>query len=198
MKNSVEGELTFTDATAGDFNGEFTLAEGAEAPEALGAPMWTITFTETPVEVAYYLVGNMNEWTPAEGYKLELNSQAGEGVEEYMISLDLAADAQFKVVKVEGENPWTWYPDGENNNYGQKGELTAGATKYNVYFRPNGDGGSDWFYNVLYVVDTVTDGIGSVNFTADENTVVYNLSGQKVSKAQKGLYIINGKKVVLK
>ena len=28
------------------------------------------------------------------------------------------------------------------------------------------------------------------------NNAIYNLNGQKVNKAQKGLYIINGKKVI--
>ena len=40
-------------------------------------------------------------------------------------------------------------------------------------------------------------GINGV-YAADNNNVIYNLSGQKVMKAQKGLYIVNGKKVVLK
>ena len=31
-----------------------------------------------------------------------------------------------------------------------------------------------------------------------ENAPVYNLSGQRVSKAQKGIYIVNGKKIVKK
>ena len=31
-----------------------------------------------------------------------------------------------------------------------------------------------------------------------ENAVIYNLNGQRVDKAQKGLYIVNGKKVVIK
>ena len=30
------------------------------------------------------------------------------------------------------------------------------------------------------------------------NNAIYNLNGQKVNKAQKGLFIINGKKVVIK
>ena len=40
-------------------------------------------------------------------------------------------------------------------------------------------------------------GINAV-YAADNNNVIYNLSGQKVMKAQKGLYIINGKKVFVK
>ena len=32
----------------------------------------------------------------------------------------------------------------------------------------------------------------------DGNSIVYTLSGQKVTKAKKGIYIVNGKKVVVK
>ena len=31
-----------------------------------------------------------------------------------------------------------------------------------------------------------------------ENAIIYNMNGQRVDKAQKGLYIINGRKVVVK
>ncbi len=31
-----------------------------------------------------------------------------------------------------------------------------------------------------------------------ENAVIYNLNGQRIDNAQKGLYIVNGKKVVIK
>ncbi len=37
------------------------------------------------------------------------------------------------------------------NNYGENGEITAAGT-YDVYFRPDGQGGEDWFYGVMYVV----------------------------------------------
>ena len=41
------------------------------------------------------------------------------------------------------------------------------------------------------------DGISSIS-AADNNAPVYNLAGQKVNNAQKGVYIQNGKKVVMK
>ena len=50
--NSVAGKMAFTDADNGDFNGTFTLAEGATKPEALGDPRWTITFAETPTGIS--------------------------------------------------------------------------------------------------------------------------------------------------
>ena len=34
--------------------------------------------------------------------------------------------------------------------------------------------------------------------TGIENAVIYNLNGQRVEKAQKGINIVNGKKVIIK
>ena len=97
---------------------------------------------------AYYVVGNFTNWSINDAYKMTLNTECT-STTEYMLTLDLAADAQFKVVKDDGQSQ-TWYPDGMGNNYGENGEL-KGAGKYTVYFRPNGDGNQDWFYNVMYV-----------------------------------------------
>ncbi len=43
------------------------------------------------------------------------------------------------------------------------------------------------------------DGIENINANLlNKQNAIYNLNGQKVEKATKGLYIINGKKVVIK
>jgi DNA/RNA endonuclease YhcR with UshA esterase domain len=47
-------------------------------------------------------------------------------------------------------------------------------------------------------VELPTSGISTVKFNMNLNGTIYNLNGQKMEKAQKGLYIINGKKVVVK
>ena len=44
----------------------------------------------------------------------------------------------------------------------------------------------------------VVDGIKAVETTETENNAIYNLAGQRVSKMQKGIYIVNGKKVLVK
>lgn len=45
----------------------------------------------------------------------------------------------------------------------------------------------------------ITDGIESVEAaTAEKDAVIYDLTGRRVQKAVKGLYIINGKKVIVK
>ncbi|MBP5771424.1 MAG: hypothetical protein J6W75_08705 [Bacteroidaceae bacterium] len=50
---------------------------------------------------------------------------------------------------------------------------------------------------VFYLGDVET-GVQAVEVAGAENGVVYNLAGQRVNKAQKGIFIMNGKKVVLK
>ena len=96
----------------------------------------------------YYVVGTMTKWQKNDQYKMTLNASAA--TTEYQLGIALAATDQFKVIGEDGDNPWVWYPSGDN--YGQNGELTADGL-YTIYFRPNGDGGSDWFYNYIYVAE---------------------------------------------
>lgn len=52
---------------------------------------------------------------------------------------------------------------------------------------------------LTFIVDgEITTAIEGLNVEQNENGNVYNLNGQRVEKAQKGLYIKNGKKVVVK
>jgi len=105
-----------------------------------------------PGAAEYYIVGSMNDWQIDEAFKLTKNTEAE--AEEYIFTgLELADDDQFKVVSYNGSiqgGDKVWYPDGMDNNYGQNGEITADGT-YTVYFRPNSDGGDDWFYGVIYL-----------------------------------------------
>ena len=132
----------------------------------------------------YYLVGSMNEWSINEQYKLEANPGA-EG--EYMITLYLEAGAELKVKGIDG----VWYPDNAANYTVEQ------AGNYIVYFRPDGSGGDDWYYHVIYV--TGTSGIISVKAALEKGAVIYTLQGKRVTDVRKGnVYIINGKKVLVK
>jgi len=119
---------------------------------------------ETPT---YYLVGNMTEWDVDENY--ELNPNIDSDIEEYFYVLDLTTSSQFKVVKVQNGQQ-TWYPSGMDNNYGQNGEITEDG-EYTVYFRPNYNGGEDWFYNCIYVTKNEPEPAGKsiVVFEANGN-----------------------------
>ena len=146
----------------------------------------------------YYVVGNFTNWSTNPAYKMTLNTECT-STTEYMLTLDLAADAQFKVVKDDGQGQ-TWYPDGMGNNYGENGEL-SGAGKYTVYFRPNGDGNQDWFYGVMNVaaaesapasIITVNDAKTEASFlmpTYDataEYVIVRDMSVQMTTKVGDG------------
>ena len=117
--------------------------------------------------VEYYLVGTMNSWEPATGYKFSKNTAAE--VEEYKLDVTLEANAEFKGRKVVDGVADAWYPDGNDNNF-----VIETAGDYTIYLRPNGDGGDDWHYHVLYaeyhepvVLPTIT--CADVN-TADNGT----------------------------
>ncbi len=51
--------------------------------------------------------------------------------------------------------------------------------------------------DVRLSVEGMTDGISAIE-SESNNTVIYNLAGQRVNRANKGVYIINGKKMVIK
>jgi hypothetical protein len=96
----------------------------------------------------YYLAGSMNGWAAEEGYAFTLNPSA-EGRVEYMLaSVELPEGAQLKVTDSSG----AWYPDGADDNY-----TVAAAGTYNVYFRPNHDGGGDWHEGWFYLENAVPD-----------------------------------------
>ena len=53
-------------------------------------------------------------------------------------------------------------------------------------------------FSITIAGATAIKGVKAVDADNLENAVIYNLNGQRVEKAQKGLYIVNGRKVVVK
>ena len=104
-------------------------------------------------EVNYYLVGSMNEWTVNEAYMFAANP-ATEG--EYMLETTLTEGATLKVTSSTG----TWYPDGMGNDYTVD---AAHAGEVIIYFRPDGQGGEEWYYGFFYVAVNAGQGVDSIN-----------------------------------
>ena len=72
------------------------------------------------------------------------------------------------------------------------------SANYTVYFKPAG-GVEGWYYGFFNVVEDSSTGINGIDAdAADDNTPIYNLSGQKVTKSYKGVVIKNGKKYMQK
>lgn len=114
--------------------------EPAEAPED-EAPLETVeTGRSFDVADGYYLVGNMNGWTPSAAYRF--TEYGGSGI--YYVDTTLESSSEMKAVKVQGNTIKTYYPDGVDNNYmpGKSGSMR-------VYLRPNYDGDSRYWWNGL-------------------------------------------------
>lgn len=203
VQNSVAGVITFTDAAAGDFSGEFQLAEGATKPEALGDARWTINFKEAPLVISMmYIVGDFTGGFPSD-----------DNPESWSVAKEMTQST---------ENAAVWTLTLENQSIeGKAYEYKAAANgNWNDYVLPYGlqnavfvfgtEGYPAGVYNLTFTVNTekhtltleptpVSDGISSVRMTeAVKNGEVYNLNGQRVAQPTKGLYIINGRKVVVK
>ncbi|MBO7280185.1 MAG: hypothetical protein J6V00_03375 [Bacteroidaceae bacterium] len=54
-------------------------------------------------------------------------------------------------------------------------------------------------YSNLFRIDIVEDGTGIADVTIeDDNNAIYDLQGRKVQQPGKGIYIVNGKKVMIR
>ena len=121
----------------------------------------------------------------------------------------LNADKKFHLF-IDGEENETFKDNTVSEKYYGPVEFNVKAGKaYKFYC----DGSKLGFYGFNYkygpdvtpiVEKTIAEqqaivtGISLVENATVNNGVIYNLNGQKVQNAQKGLYIINGKKVVVK
>lgn len=68
---------------------------------------------------------------------------------------------------------------------------------FRAYFKVANDAPVKAFFDNGFNFDDA-DAIQTIEAENAENTVLYNLAGQRVSRAYKGLYIVNGKKVSVK
>ena len=145
-----DGTPDKTTAYIFNYSGDKALYEVSSEP--VTEPVTVAPATDAPAEMAYYLVGSVNEWTAEDAYKLSKNDASAD-IEEYLFN-DLALDTtdEFKVVYSEDGTAMTkWFPEGSDNNYGGNGEITEAGT-YTLYFRPNYDGFEDWFNGCIMVI----------------------------------------------
>lgn len=116
----------------------------------------------------YYLIGTMTGWTKMtdDKYKFVLNDKAEPGIIEYMLTIDLKANDKFKVIS----DADAWFPDGgEENNY-----VVTSDGKYDIYFRPDGNGDSSWHKNYIFVGPSSITALGNVAVSAKAVKVVEN------------------------
>ena len=117
-----------------------TLTKYNTTPEFSAACTFEILEHAAPT-ADYFLVGTLNNWN-GEGYQFAANPRTAG---EYMLDVEFAAGDEFKVIGVlEGDT--TWYP-------AQAGNCTINDEGlYTVYFRPDYQGGQDWYEGCIYNV----------------------------------------------
>ena len=146
-----DGTPDKTTAYIFNYSGDKALYEVSAEP--VTEPVTVAPATDAPAEMAYYLVGSVNEWTAEDAYKLSKNDASAD-IEEYLFN-DLALETtdEFKVVYSEDGTAMTkWFPEGTQNNYGGNGEITEAGT-YILYFCPHYDGFEDWFNGCIAVIN---------------------------------------------
>ena len=116
---------------------------------------------------------------------------------------DVALTTGTILYKVVADHSWNinWGFNGENADYNINLPEGKNAAIYDITFKFNRTVPFANGFNVdcEAVLDEIATSISEVNATVKgEQKSIYTLSGQKVEKAVKGLYIINGKKVVVK
>ena len=112
----------------------------------------------------YFVVGSMTNWGVNPSYKMIRN--AASAAEEYMVTLNLAANSELKVVSSDGTNTGTWYPGGNDNNY-----VESADGLYTVYFRPNYDGDPNYWHNSCIYVGNCKTGNNTWTIIQPESNV---------------------------
>ena len=188
---------TFMSLGAGSLSA--TLDDGLEAYELTAATAGQLTFTKTTESLSRgkgYVIHNTTSgalnlaWksTGVEVY-FDVDNQNPESVE----AIDgVKILGTMQTVTTDGNQ---WILSGGEIMQANKAKITA----YRAYFTgvtlPASGKASAVF------VDGETTKIGSINANGEinvENGAVYNLAGQRVAHPTKGLYIVNGKKVIIK
>lgn len=167
-----EGSALKAYAVTGTADGVATLTEVKSVPANEGV----ILYAETAGTYKLTINDNVDAWT--EGYNKLSGSCMSETVTEsgYVLS---APEGEVGLYRAEETNG-SWL-NNSNKAYLPVSNVQAGEGARFLSF----DFGTETGVDVIKVAES-----------ASKNAAVYDLSGRRVQSAQKGLYIVNGKKVV--
>ena len=204
INRSIEGNkyvTSFMGRTASPgFPMVATLASGLEAYELTAAEAGQLTFTKVTGALETnkgYVIHNTTSdpltltWDSHQNDQIYLDYAENQNPENVVAVNDVKIIGTMHTVTTNGSQ---WILSG--------GEIKKGngamISPYRAYFTgvtPASGKASAVF------VDGETTKIGSINANGEinvENGAVYNLAGQRVAHPTKGLYIVNGKKVLIK
>ena len=216
------GEIIFTDNEyTGNFvesdtpaNWTYESWEGGELAVLLDTDAKTVYFTYTPQSLdAWYIRGAFNNYNPngsSEWALMPSDNDEENGIYTGTFEAE-AGQLSFNLEDVYGtiyipsvidsvemefdDNEYTGYIDyameeGEDELYWTYPSWEGGVFTVTVDLNEG---------TITVTIEAQTDGVSSIGNNNSNNEVIFNLHGVKINRnqANKGIYIINGKKVVL-
>ena len=144
---------------------------------------------KVPAGTGVYVEGAVGDYT--------INWVSKDAVDSFNGNLLIGTGAASATVK--SDDKTTYYMYGKQNDkvsFFKVGETARTASAHKAYLAI-ATSNENSAKSMLIIGDDTVTGIDAV----EKNVVggeVYNLKGQRVNKAQKGIYIVNGKKIVIK
>ena len=135
----------------------------------------------------YYLLGTMNEWHPTKEYMFTQNP---ENEAEYLFPTLLTEGDEFKVVYIEdGE----WYDEDyfPGDGAGNFVVDAAHAGEKTIYFRPDYQGGEDWYYNCIFVPANGGNGLDKI-ISSGKATKIMRDGQIRIIKGNKTFNLLGG------
>ncbi len=129
---------------------------------------------------------------------------ASNSTQEFSLHADMIYKNSYQATAGGATFQGTYAPISMEGKYGvtgnatiQKGGENSNILGYRAYFTGVSEAPNGARPTIVFSEEEMPTGIGAVQML--ENTKdVYNLNGQKVSQTHKGIYIVNGRKVVVK
>ena len=187
LEKDVELAYSKTDLVGKDGGNGILVFDFGFAPANTVVTISGITITEKdapePVELedGFYLIGKIGGVAGWDESALKAANKFAPNLEnpvEFMLNVTLAEGDEIQVVNVLNNAITAWFPGGEGNNFVID---AAHAGEKTIFFRPDKEGGEDWWHGCIYIAPNTA--------TAISNTVVEG-------KAQK--MIISGQLFILR
>ncbi|MBQ9186831.1 MAG: hypothetical protein IJ144_03280 [Prevotella sp.] len=182
-----------TALTAGEFTVVATVTVDGDANEENNSLEKTYTIAAPTPELSF-TVAEVVTTVGAESFPVEVtvtNSEKADA-ENVVVTIYDANGAELASATIDHLAAGT--SETVTINVDKKYE-TAGTFRSELQVLVSGVSGVKW---VGVTVNNITDGIAILKAQYGENVQVYTINGQKVDNVQKGLYIVNGRKVVIK
>ena len=122
----------------------------------------------------FYLIGRINGVDGWDVAALKAENKFSPNLEnpsEFMLNVTLAENDEIQVVNVLNDVITAWYPGGESNNYVVDANHAGAKT---IYFRPDNQGGEDWWHGCIYVAPNHGTGLENTNAAVKAVKVIEN------------------------